>query len=93
MESTAIEEIEKWFVPTIDVYNSDSDVRFSFIKTCFTGTMMSNRTMLRVKSLGKWTDMEDRIMQEIGAMGQIAGDERWLVGQISKINVVVAYFQ
>lgn len=92
MESSTLEESEKWFLPIMDVYDSKTDVRFSLVETCFTGNM-PNRTILRIKSLGRWSVADDRIVEEIGAMGRIAGDERWLIGQNARMDVVVARFQ
>ena len=93
MESDEIEEIEKWFLPVMDVVDREADVRFSLIETCFTGMMIENRGILRVKVLGEWKNVVDEVAKEVGVMGRIAGDERWVIGQNERLQVVVARFQ
>jgi len=93
MESDEIEEIEKWFLPIMDVVDREGDVRFSLIETCFTGMGIENQGMLRVKVLGEWKGAVDEVAKEVGAMGRIAGDERWVIGQNERLQVVVARFQ
>ncbi|KAK5091814.1 hypothetical protein LTR70_006344 [Exophiala xenobiotica] len=93
MESDEIEEIEKWFLPVMDVVDRSADVRFSLIETCFTGMMIENRVMLRLKVLGEWRDVVGEVAKEVGVMGRIAGDERWVIGQNERLQVVVARFQ
>ncbi|KAJ9651898.1 hypothetical protein H2198_008862 [Neophaeococcomyces mojaviensis] len=93
MDSTDIEEIERWFLPIMDVSDQEAQVRFSLIETCFTGMMIENKIMLRIKALDRWTNLDDEIVREVGAMGRIAGDERWVVGQNARLELVVAKFQ
>lgn len=93
MESEGIEEIEKWFLPVMEVFDRDADVRFGLIETCFTGMMIDNRRMLRLKVLGGWRDMVDEVAKEVGVMGRLVGDERWVIGQNERLQVVVARFQ
>lgn len=95
MESAGIEEIERWFLPIIDAVDVDAKVRFALIETCFTGMGMENRIMLRLKvgEQGQWKNVDDSVVKELGSMGRIAGDERWLVGQNARLQLVVARFQ
>lgn len=93
MESDEIEEIEKWFLPIMDVVDRSADVRFNLIETCFTGMMAENRVVLRLKVRDEWTTVVDELAKEVGAMGRVAGDERWVIGQNERLQVVVARFQ
>ena len=107
MESEEIEEdaIEKWFVPVMDVSDKGSGVRLSLVETCFTGLALENKFVLRVKvpwllretgdvtQEGKYVVLEDdEIVKEVSSMGRIAGDERWVVGQNERMEIVVARF-
>lgn len=91
MESTEIENVERWFFPIMDVLDPVSGVRFSLVETCFTG-QMENRLVIRIKSLGKWVTLDDGLVKMVAGMGKIAGDERWLVGQNEKMELVILQF-
>ncbi|KAK5954841.1 hypothetical protein OHC33_004567 [Knufia fluminis] len=93
MGSDEIEEIERWFLPVMDVVDWGAGVRFSLIETCFTGIVVENSVLIRIKVLGEWRDVDSGLAKEIGVMGRIAGDERWVVGQNEKLQIVVARFQ
>ena len=95
MESSAISEIEKWYLPIMDIFDESSGVRYNLIETCFTGMAMENKIMLRIKTdkSAEWMNFEDDVVKELTAMGRIAGDDRWIVGQNSKLQLVVARFQ
>jgi len=94
MESAELEEIEGWFSPIMDVVDADAHVRLSLVETCFTGQSMDNRMVVRVKTgfLGDWVSLEDSIVREISGMGRIAGDERWVIGQSERQEIVVVEF-
>ena len=89
MESTDVEESEKWFLPIMDVLDETADVRFSFVQTCFSGQSMQNSKVIRVTANGRTSTMEQSLVDQVGAMGKIAGDERWLVGQNDSLELVV----
>lgn len=93
MESDEIDLVEKWFLPIMDCFDASADVRYSLVETCFTGMMGVNRRMVRIKVLGELADLAEEVAREVGAMGRIAGDERWLIGQNEELQVVVAKFQ
>ena len=103
MESADIDEsaLEKWFLPVMDIVDDQTGVRLSLIETCFTGIMMENKLMLRIKV--PWLNEEDEegayvmlkdddLVREISAMGRIAGDERWIIGQNERMELVVLKF-
>jgi len=91
MDSANVEEREKWFLPVFEVVDKEADVRLSLVETCFTGSMV-NRVEMRVKALGGWKIMDYDVVKEVGGMGRIAGDERFVVGQNSSMEIVVAKF-
>lgn len=98
MDSAVVEaDVEKWFLPVSEV-GDDRDrnvVRFGLIETCLTGMTVQNSLLVRVR-LAKdddWITLDDGVTKELSAMGRIAGDERWLVGQNGKLQIVVARFQ
>lgn len=97
MESCELEEdeVERWFLPVMDVVDRDAKVRFALLETCFSGMGMINRIMVRVKlgEEGEWTNMEGNEVDELSVMGRVAGDERWIVGMNGKLEVVVGRFQ
>lgn len=97
MESSELEEeeVEKWFLPVMDVVDREADVRFALLETCFSGMGMINRIMVRVKvgEEGEWVNVEGDAIEELSVMGRIAGDERWIVGMNGKLEVVVGRFQ
>ena len=93
METAAVEDIERWFLPVMDVVDEEADVRYSLVETCFTGMMMAKKMVLRCKVFGEWKDLRDEVATELGVMGRIAGDERWVVGQNERLQLVVARFQ
>ena len=106
IQSDPVEEPEKWFLPIMDVTDTtapvDEDqkkevVRYSLIETCFTGLMIENKVLLRYRLWGEgggeWNGLSDEVVREIGAMGTIAGDERWVIGQNRTLEVVVGRFQ
>lgn len=104
MESSDIDEVgmEKWFVPIMDTVDEGTGVRLSLVETCFTGlSMMENKLVIRIKI--PWLDeqyedgayvpmKDDDLVQELSVMGRIAGDERWVVGQNERQELVVARF-
>jgi F-box domain len=104
MESVDIDEasMEKWFLPIMDVVDDVTGVRLSLVETCFSGlSMMDNRLIVRIKV--PWLDedhedgeyvvlKDDELSREISAMGRIAGDERWIIGQNEKLELVVLKF-
>ena len=100
MESCDVEEdaMEKWCVPVMDVLDVAAGIRFSLVETCFTGLGMEQRMMIRIKV--PWTDddddyvpmQDDKLVWEVSAMGRIAGDERWIVGQNERMELVVCKF-
>jgi hypothetical protein len=92
MESTDIEEPEKWFLPIMDVLDEVADVRFSLVQTCFTGQYVENSRVIRVQANGRVASMEGPLVEEVAALGKIAGDERWLVGQNRTQELVVLRF-
>jgi hypothetical protein len=104
MESVDIDEasMEKWFLPIMDVVDDVTGVRLSLVETCFSGlSMMDNRLIVRIKV--PWLDenhedgeylilKDDELSREISAMGRIAGDERWIIGQNERLELVVLKF-
>ncbi|KAK5073559.1 hypothetical protein LTR51_004139 [Lithohypha guttulata] len=96
MDSTEVTGgIEGWFLPVCEVGDDQSQVKFGLIETCFTGLVVENRLLarLRLEEDGEWMNLQDDIVKEVGCMGRIAGDERWLIGQNNKLQLVVARFQ
>ena len=90
-------EAEKWFLPVCEVGDDGRNdaIRFSVIETCFTGVMVENKLLLRVR-MGEsedWINLDDETAKSLCAMGKIQGDERWLVGQNERLQVVIARFQ
>ena len=47
------DEVEKWFIPVMDVVDSAAGVRMSLVETCFGGLGVDNRLMIRVKVKGE----------------------------------------
>ncbi|KIW20650.1 hypothetical protein PV08_01227 [Exophiala spinifera] len=100
MESADVEESERWFVPIMDVVDSDAGVRASLVETCFSGQSIENKLVVRFKvtgtvrpeEAGDWVTLEDKLTSEVSAMGRIAGDERWLIGQNERMEIVVLKF-
>lgn len=108
MESAPLEEgeIEKWFVPVMDVVDPKTHVRLSLIETCFTGWMMENRLVVRIGTpwlqdaglpaedcAGSYVVLkDDAAAREVSAMGRIAGDERWLLGQNERMEISILRF-
>jgi hypothetical protein len=107
MESAALEdgELEKWFVPVMDVLDKQTDVRLSLVETCFTGWMMENRLVIRIGtpwmkhetpvdgSDGSYVVLrDDAATREVSSTGRIAGDERWLLGQNEKMEITILRF-
>ncbi|KPI37751.1 uncharacterized protein AB675_97 [Cyphellophora attinorum] len=107
MESAPLEdeEAEKWFVPVMDVLDQKTGVRISLVETCFTGWMVENRLVLRIgtpqmKAAGSSGDdhdgftilRDDAATREVSAMGRIAGDERWVLGQNGGMEIAVLRF-
>ena len=76
----------------MDVYDELAHVRWSLIETCFTGASAQNRVMLRVKVMDEWVTVSDEVVDEVGGMGRIAGDERWVIGQNRSMELVIAKF-
>lgn len=99
MESADVEEGERWFLPVMDVVDPAAGVRLSLMETCFSGQSMENRLIVRLKTGSdnadaetEWVTLEDRLTAEVSAMGRIAGDERWLIGQSERMEIVVLKF-
>jgi hypothetical protein len=104
MESADIDEgaMEKWFVPVMDTVDDRTGVRFSLVETCFTGlSMLDNKLVIRIKvpwlndqnEDGEYTLLKDNdLVRELSTMGRIAGDERWIVGQNERMELVVGMF-
>ena len=107
MESAPLEddEVEKWFMPVMDVLDNKTEVRMSLVETCFTGWMMENRLVLRIRT--PWLKdanreaeegggfvilKDDKATREVSAMGRIAGDERWCLGQNERMEIAVLRF-
>ena len=103
MESVDLDEesIEKWFVPIMDAVDDRTGVRLSLVETCFTGTVVENKLIIRLKlpwlteknEDGEYVMLkDDELVREVSAMGRIAGDERFLIGQNEQMQLVVVYF-
>jgi hypothetical protein len=108
MESAALEEgeVEKWFVPVMDIVDPHTSVRLSLVETCFTGWMMENRLVVRIgtpwlkdtdtpiqEGNGSYVVLNDDVAtREVSAMGRIAGDERWLLGQNERMEISILRF-
>ncbi|KIV91511.1 hypothetical protein PV10_06042 [Exophiala mesophila] len=94
MESEQVEESDKWFLPIMDVVDSEARVRLSLVETCFTGQSLDNRIVARIKAdaIGDWVTLADVWTRQIGVMGRIAGDERWIIGQNERLEIVVVKF-
>lgn len=102
MDSASLEddEVEKWFVPVMDLLDRQTQMRISLVETCFTGFMMENRLLIRLKA--PWMDeapdgpfvvlKDDLATREVSAMGRIAGDERWIVGQNHEMELTILRF-
>jgi len=101
MESADVEDSEYWFLPIMDVLDQVAGVRFSLVETCFTGQFVENRKVVRIKTEEGWdvggsgsgsVALGDHWTAEVAAMGRIAGDERALVGQNDRAEIVVLRF-
>jgi hypothetical protein len=92
MDSCDVEEPEKWFLPIMDVLDEVPEVRFSLVQTCFTGQYVENSRVIRIKANGKTATLEQSLVEQVAALGKIAGDERWLVGQNHSLELVVLKF-
>ncbi|EXJ62465.1 hypothetical protein A1O7_02902 [Cladophialophora yegresii CBS 114405] len=99
MESADVKESERWFLPVMDVVDSLAGVRLSLVETCFSGQSMENKLVVRAKleegedgEEGTWATLGDAVASEVSSMGRIAGDERWLIGQNERMEVVVLKF-
>jgi hypothetical protein len=104
MESVDVDEaaLEKWFLPIMDLLDEQTGVRLSLIETCFTGlSMMENKLVVRVKlpwlneqdDEGEYVVLkDDELVSEVSAMGRIAGDERWIIGQNERMELVILKF-
>lgn len=96
MESCELEddEVEKWFLPVMDVVDRNAAVRFALLETCFSGMGTINRIMVRIKvgEEGEWENMEGTAIGELSLMGRIAGDERWIVGMNGRLEIVIGMF-
>ncbi|KIX96734.1 uncharacterized protein Z520_07453 [Fonsecaea multimorphosa CBS 102226] len=107
METADVEESERWFLPIMDVVDTLAGVRLSLVETCFSGHSVENRLVVRMKAdledkikdfahveetaLG-WATLDDDLTREVSFMGRIAGDERWLIGQNERMEMVVIKF-
>ncbi|KAJ9603355.1 hypothetical protein H2200_012133 [Cladophialophora chaetospira] len=98
MESVDVEESERWFLPVMDVVDSEAGVRLSLVETCFSGHSMENKLVVRVKVEAEdlqedvWRTLDEEFAKEVSGMGRIAGDERWLLGQNERMELVVLKF-
>ena len=99
METAFVEEPERWFLPIMDVVDAGAGVRLSLVETCFSGQSMENRLVVRVKvetsdedEEAEWVTLDDELAKEVSSMGRIAGDERWLIGQNERMELVVLKF-
>jgi len=97
MESADVEESERWFLPIMDVVDFAAGIRLSLVETCFSGQSIENGLVVRVKveteeGGNKWMTLDDELIAEVSSMGRIAGDERWVVGQNDRMELVVLKF-
>lgn len=101
MESADVQEGENWFLPIMDVLDPDAHVRLSLVETCFTSQSVENRIIIRVKvgdgdgeegAVSQWVPLDDGLTKTVGGMGRIAGDERWIIGQNERMELVVVEF-
>lgn len=94
MESADVEEIDHWLLPIMDVYDEQADVRLSLVETCFRSQSLENRLIARVKVglASDWVSLDDDLTRIVGGMGRIAGDERWIIGQNERMELVVVEF-
>ncbi|EXJ87593.1 hypothetical protein A1O3_04554 [Capronia epimyces CBS 606.96] len=106
MESADIEDGEKWFLPVMDVVDAEAGVRLSLVETCISGMNVQNQFVIRMKTETggivrgqkeedcelEWVTLAGGLTKEVAAMGRIAGDERWLIGQNERMEIVVLKF-
>ncbi|KAI1623168.1 hypothetical protein EDD37DRAFT_610481 [Exophiala viscosa] len=102
MESADVEESERWFLPVMDVVDTKAGVKLSLVETCFSGQSVDNKLVVRLKtgchesdeseSGSEWVTLDDGLTEQVCAMGRITGDERWVVGQNERMEIVVVKF-
>ncbi|KAL2401051.1 hypothetical protein ABEF93_000221 [Exophiala dermatitidis] len=104
METADVEESERWFLPVMDVVDADAGIRLSLVETCLSGQSILNQLVVRIKTEGAGEEseggaaearvvaLEGRLTKEVGPMGRIAGDERWIIGQNERMELVVLKF-
>jgi len=93
METADIEDPDQWFLGIGDVIDSRANIRFSLIETVFTGQSVENKRLIRIHALGRpLAVLDDELAREMTHMGRIMGDERYLIGQNARQEVVVLTF-
>ena len=92
MESCDTLDPETWFLSIMDVMDDKANVRFSLAESVFTGKDVQNTPFLRIRALGRMATLDESTTKQIGHMGKIAGDERFLMGQNDSHEVVVLRF-
>ena len=92
METADVFEPERWFLGIMDVVDEIANVRFSLIETCFTGRFVKNEILCRLEALEVSATLDSLTTREVVQMGRIGGDERFLIGQNDKQQLVVLKF-
>lgn len=92
METSDVLEPELWFLGIMDVVDEKADVRFSLAESAFTSRDVQNSAFLRIQALGIMATLDEATAKQVAHVGKIAGDERFLVGQNDRQEVVVLKF-
>ncbi len=92
METSDVLEPEAWLLGIMDVVDEKADVRFLLAESCFTSKDVQNSALLRIQALGIMATLDEATAKQVSHVGKIAGDERFLVGQNDRQEVVVLKF-
>jgi hypothetical protein len=92
METSDVPYLEPWFRAIMDVVDEKANVRFSLLESVFTGKDVHNTAFIRICALERVATLDEATTRQIAHMGKIAGDERFLVGQNDKQDIVILRF-
>lgn len=82
---------EDTFIGVMDVYDAESQVNYSLQRTNFSGPF--NWTVVKIKAGEETTvDLTEKLAEQVTYKGRIAGDERLLIGENSRQEIVILIF-
>ncbi|KAL9107613.1 MAG: hypothetical protein Q9227_007516 [Pyrenula ochraceoflavens] len=74
----------------METADEEADVTYSVLRTNISGPF--NTTLVKIHLLGNTVDLEEKFSNQVSYKGKLAGDERFLIGENDRQEIVILHF-